>query len=43
MDPYEIRKKLGRGSYSEVFDGVNVYNGQRCVIKILKPGNLLDT
>ena len=38
MEPYEIKQKIGRGRYSEVFDGVNIYNGQRCVIKILKPG-----
>ena len=42
MDPYEIKEKIGRGSYSEVFMGVNVYNGERCVIKILKPGNSSD-
>ena len=37
-EPYEIKEKLGRGSYSEVFDGINIYNGKRCCIKILKPG-----
>ena len=30
-------RKIGRGKYSEVFDGVNVANNTRCVIKILKP------
>jgi casein kinase II subunit alpha len=30
-------RKIGRGKYSEVFDGVNVSNGSRCVVKILKP------
>ncbi len=30
-------RKIGRGKYSEVFDGVNVANGSRCVVKILKP------
>jgi len=29
--------KLGRGKYSEVFEGCNVLNNQKCVIKILKP------
>lgn len=28
---------LGRGKYSEVFEGVNVANGEKCVVKILKP------
>jgi casein kinase II subunit alpha len=27
----------GRGKYSEVFEGVNVVNYQKCVIKVLKP------
>lgn len=34
---YEVVKKIGRGKYSEVFDGLNVVNNQRCIIKILKP------
>ena len=37
QDDYEVVKKIGRGKYSEVFDGVNVANNQRCVVKILKP------
>lgn len=28
---------LGRGKYSEVFEGINVVNYQKCVIKVLKP------
>jgi casein kinase II subunit alpha len=28
---------LGRGKYSEVFEGVNANNGDKCVVKILKP------
>lgn len=28
---------LGRGKYSEVFEGINVVNNQKCVIKVLKP------
>ena len=36
-DYYEVIKKLGRGKYSEVYDGINIANNQRCVIKILKP------
>ena len=30
-------RKVGRGKYSEVFEGVNVHNNQKCIIKILKP------
>lgn len=37
QEDYEVVKKIGRGKYSEVFDGINVVNNQRCVIKILKP------
>jgi casein kinase II subunit alpha len=37
QDAYEVAKKIGRGKYSEVFEGYNVNTGQRCVIKILKP------
>lgn len=29
--------RLGRGKYSEVFEGINVVNYQKCVIKVLKP------
>jgi len=36
QDDYEVVKKLGRGKYSEVFEGRHV-NGGKCVIKILKP------
>ena len=34
---YEIILKIGRGKYSEVFQGVNVLNDSPCVIKVLKP------
>lgn len=34
---YEIVSKIGRGKYSEVFEGVNVINDEPCVIKVLKP------
>ncbi|KAI3388003.1 hypothetical protein SNEBB_008518 [Seison nebaliae] len=37
QDDFQIIRKLGRGKYSEVFEGQNIRNGQRCVIKILKP------
>ncbi|RKO97464.1 hypothetical protein CXG81DRAFT_30454 [Caulochytrium protostelioides] len=36
-DNYEIVRKVGRGKYSEVFEGINVANNTRCVIKVLKP------
>ena len=34
---YEVKQKIGRGKYSEVFAGTNLNNGQKCVVKILKP------
>jgi len=37
QDDYEVIRKVGRGKYSEVFEGINVVNNQRCIIKILKP------
>lgn len=30
-------RKIGRGKYSEVFEGINMLNNEKCVIKILKP------
>ena len=30
-------RKVGRGKYSEVFEGINVVNNDRCIVKILKP------
>jgi len=40
QDDYEIIKKMGRGKYSEVFEGINILNNQRVVIKVLKPGRM---
>lgn len=37
QDDYEVVRKVGRGKYSEVFEGVNAVNNERCIIKILKP------
>lgn len=37
QDHYEVLRKLGRGKYSEVFEGINTLNNTRCVIKVLKP------
>ncbi|KAJ7082357.1 kinase-like domain-containing protein [Mycena belliarum] len=36
-DRYEIVRRLGGGKYSEVFEGVDTVNSERCVIKVLKP------
>lgn len=30
-------RKVGRGKYSEVFEGVHCTDGEKCIIKILKP------
>lgn len=37
LDNYYCYHKLGRGKYSEVFEGCNMANNEKCVIKILKP------
>jgi len=37
QDDYEVVRKIGRGKYSEVFEGSIVSTNQPCVIKILKP------
>ena len=37
QDDYEVVRKVGRGKYSEVFEGVNAVNNERCIVKILKP------
>ena len=37
QDPYILLRKLGRGKYSEVFEGINLLNKTPCAIKILKP------
>jgi casein kinase II subunit alpha len=37
QDVYEICRKVGRGKYSEVFEGKHINTGERCVIKVLKP------
>jgi casein kinase II subunit alpha len=37
QDDYEVVRKLGRGKYSEVFEGYNIKSQTPCVIKILKP------
>ncbi|KAI8077332.1 casein kinase II subunit alpha [Gilbertella persicaria] len=37
QEKYEIIRKVGRGKYSEVFEGVDIEKDQKVVIKILKP------
>ncbi|KAI3936926.1 hypothetical protein MKW92_007770 [Papaver armeniacum] len=37
QENYEVVRKVGRGKYSEVFEGINTNNNEHCVIKILKP------
>ena len=37
MEIYECYHKLGRGKYSEVYQGANIHNNQKCIVKILKP------
>ncbi|KAJ1701631.1 hypothetical protein LUZ63_001410 [Rhynchospora breviuscula] len=37
QEHYEVVRKVGRGKYSEVFEGYHRTNNERCVIKILKP------
>lgn len=34
---YEIVRKVGRGKYSEVFEGVVAESSTKCIIKVLKP------
>ena len=37
QDIYELERKVGRGKYSEVFEGTNTLSNTKCVVKILKP------
>ena len=41
MDDYEVETKIGRGHYSEVFEGQNILTKQKVIIKILKPIKIL--
>ncbi|CAI5983603.1 unnamed protein product [Closterium sp. NIES-65] len=34
---YELVRKVGRGKYSEVFEGRSTRHGARCIVKVLKP------
>ncbi|KAJ8906989.1 hypothetical protein NDN08_003472 [Rhodosorus marinus] len=37
QDDYEVIRKVGRGKYSDVFEGVSIVSGEKVIIKILKP------
>ncbi|KAI9591532.1 kinase-like domain-containing protein [Syncephalis fuscata] len=37
QENYEVVRKIGRGKYSEVFEGVTADGTRPCVIKVLKP------
>ncbi|MBA0735010.1 hypothetical protein Gogos_018895 [Gossypium gossypioides] len=37
QDDYRVVRKVGRGKYSEVFEGVHCTDNAKCIIKILKP------
>jgi len=38
LDDYQIVRKVGRGKYSEVFEGCVMTDGEKpCIIKVLKP------
>jgi len=37
QDNYEVVRKVGRGKYSEVFEGVNAQTKEQCIVKVLKP------
>lgn len=37
QENYEVVRKVGRGKYSEVFEGVNSINGSKCIIKASSP------
>jgi serine/threonine protein kinase len=36
-DQYEVIRKIGRGKYSDVYEGIKYPQGSRVVIKVLKP------
>ena len=37
QDNYRVVAKVGRGKYSEVFEGIRVSDGAKVIVKILKP------
>ena len=37
IEDYRVIQKVGRGKYSEVFEGLNTVNRQKVCMKVLKP------
>ncbi len=37
-DKYEIIRKIGRGKYADVYEGIRIADDTKVAIKILKPG-----
>ncbi|EDV25991.1 uncharacterized protein TRIADDRAFT_50201 [Trichoplax adhaerens] len=37
QDNYQLVRKLGRGKYSEVFEGIDIRDNSKTVVKVLKP------
>eukprot|EP00184_Porphyridium_aerugineum_P005552 CAMPEP_0184695926 /NCGR_PEP_ID=MMETSP0313-20130426/3388_1 /TAXON_ID=2792 /ORGANISM="Porphyridium aerugineum, Strain SAG 1380-2" /LENGTH=723 /DNA_ID=CAMNT_0027154453 /DNA_START=500 /DNA_END=2671 /DNA_ORIENTATION=+ len=37
QDNYELVRKVGRGKYSDVFEGINILTDEKVIVKILKP------
>ncbi|GBF88823.1 casein kinase II alpha subunit [Raphidocelis subcapitata] len=37
MEQYEVLQQLGKGKYGEVFEGIDLDAGARCVVKIMRP------
>jgi casein kinase II subunit alpha len=37
IEDYQLVRKIGRGKYSEVFEGVKLPGDEKIVVKILKP------
>ncbi len=33
----QVLSQLGKGKYGEVFEGLNLKTGERCVVKIMRP------
>ena len=34
QDDYEVVRKVGRGKYSEVFEGIHSVTNEQCIIKV---------
>jgi len=40
QDDYEVVREVGHGNFAEVFEGVKLSTGEKCVTKMLKPINM---